>query len=64
MTKFALFVAATVALVVVASASSDSTDKKEVRQSVRWELCKTRMGGTNATRKKIGHVRSEAFITK
>ena len=38
MTKFALFVAATVALVVVASASSDSTDKKEVRQSVRWEL--------------------------
>ena len=63
MTKFALFVAATVAMVVVASAS-DSTDKKEVRQSVRWELCKTRMGVTNATRKKSGHVRSEAFMPR
>ena len=54
MTKFALFVAASVAMVIVASASSDSTDKKEVRQSVRRELGKTGMGGTsNATRKKV-----------
>lgn len=35
MSKFALFVAATVALVVVASASSDSTDKKEIEERLR-----------------------------
>ena len=32
MTKFALFVAATAALVVVASATADNADKKEVGQ--------------------------------
>ena len=53
MTKLALFVAATAALVVVVSAASDSTDRKEVRQcggnskELEW------VGGANRTRKKV-----------